>query len=185
MDDISKALLNFGMPMQPFMLADEIGNDVTYKVGKTFEKAYGERMRPAQLMQRMDEAGFLGLKVGKGFYMYRGQHKQLNPEISRLLRDIGRQTGNLAKADILPRFLYGMINEAVRCREEGIIGRDDFLDLCFVMGIGFPPFQGGLIKYAERVGYGEVVTTLKRFAETLGPRFTPCAALEERARLSC
>lgn len=182
MDDISKALLNFGMPMGPFTLADEIGNDVTYKVAMTFEKAYGERMRPAALMQRMSDEGFLGVKVGKGFYLYRGQQRQLNPEISRILRDIGRQTGNLAKEDILPRFLYGMINEAVRCRAEGIIGRDDFLDLCFVMGIGFPPFQGGLIRYAERVGYGHVVNTLKRFAETLGPRFAPCDALLERAR---
>lgn len=180
MDALDKALLDFGMPMGPFALADEIGNDVTYKVGQTFEKAYGERMRPAKLMQVMYEQGLYGHKTGKGFYLYRGKDKQLNPEITKLLCDIGRQNGNLEAIDILPRFLYSMINEAVRCREEGIIGRDDFLDLCLIMGIGFPPFQGGLLRYAERIGYDHIFETLKRFEKELGPRFSPCAALEKR-----
>jgi 3-hydroxyacyl-CoA dehydrogenase/enoyl-CoA hydratase/3-hydroxybutyryl-CoA epimerase len=181
MDTIDQALLAFGMPMGPFVLADEIGNDVTYKVAKTFEAAYGERMRPAELLHLMDEHELYGQKVEKGFYLYRGKQRRLNSDIGKLLSDIGRQTGERDLNEIVPRFLFGMINEALRCREEGIIGRDDFLDLCMIMGIGFPPFQGGLIRYAERVGYDHVLSTLKHFESQLGPRFKPCAELERRA----
>lgn len=181
MDAIDKTLLEFGMPMGPFALADEIGNDVTYKVAQTFEKAYGERMRPARLLQLMNEQGLYGKKTGKGFYIYRGKQRQLNPDVGKLLCTIGRQTGNREPADILPRFLFGMVNEALRCRDEGIIGRDDFLDLCLILGLGFPPFQGGLLRYADRVGYSYVLETLQRFESELGMRFRPCPALTTRA----
>lgn len=182
MDDVEKALLDFGMPMGPFVLADEIGNDVTYKVSQTFEKAYGMRMRPAKLMQLMMEKGLFGHKNGKGFYLYNGEKRTINPEIKKLLRSIGRTQPFLHQDDIVPRFLYGMVNEAARCLQENVVSRADFIDLALITGIGFPPFRGGLLRYADKMGVANVVSTLKRFERELGPRFEPCQLLEQKAR---
>lgn len=171
---LNKALLDFGMPMGPFELADEVGIDVTYKVGEIFEKAYGERMRPAKILGLMVERGLLGKKVGKGFQIYsKGKEPVWNRDIQKLLDSVGRKKSDLPQDMILPRFLYTMINEAARCLEEKIIGRPDYLDMALIMGLGFPPFQGGLLRVADREGIDKVVDTLKKLG------FTPCNLLEK------
>lgn len=177
MDSINKALLAFGMPMDGFELADEVGNDVAYKVAQSFERAYGERMQPAQLLHLMYDKGLLGKKVNKGFYLYNGKSKSPNPEALTLIKSVQKPNAPHPEEDILPRFLYSMINEASRCLEEKVITRADFLDMALIMGIGFPPFQGGLLRYADRVGTPAIVTTLNRFTQTHGPRFTPSKLL--------
>lgn len=178
MEAIAKALLDFGMPMDPFLLADEIGNDVSYKVAKTFEHAYGERMRPAQISQLLAEKQLYGRKNGKGFYLYNGKKTTPNPEIQQLINSLNRKQSNLPTDAILPRFLYSMINEAYRCLDEKIIERPDFLDLCLIMGIGFPPFRnGGLIGYANSIGLPHITKSLKQFEQQFGPRFKPCPFL--------
>lgn len=179
---LAKALLNFGMPMDPFLLADEIGNDITYKVAKTFEYAYGERMRPAKLLQLMAENELYGKKNNQGFYLYQGKKKSWNPKVKELLATLEQPSHSPREEDALPRFLYGMVNEAARCLEEKVIERPDFLDLGLIMGIGFPPFQGGLLRYADRVGLANVVIHLRRFERDYGMRFHPCALLEQKAR---
>lgn len=179
---LNNALLDFGMPMGPFILSDEIGNDVIYKVTLSFEKAYGERMNPAKLLKLMTERELYGKKNGRGFYLYKGKQATQNPEISSLLNSINRFKTDLPKEEILPRFLYSMINEASRCLEEGIISRADFLDLALITGIGFPPFRGGLLCYADKIGVAPIVSTLKQFEKTYGMRFKPSALLEEMAR---
>lgn len=182
METIEKAFLDFGMPMEPFALTDEIGIDVTYKVAKVFEKAYGERMRPAKLMQLMTEQGLFGHKNGKGFYLYEGKKQTVNPAIKQLLKAVGRLQPHPAQEDILPRFLYGMINEAARCLEEKVISRADFLDLSLIMGIGFPPYRGGLLRQADEIGISTVVSTLTLLEQQVGSRFKPCALLEKMAQ---
>lgn len=181
-EELKKQALDYGMPMDPFELADEVGNDVSYKVGKTFESAYGERMRPAKILELMTNKQLYGKKNGKGFYIYKGSKKTVNPEIKDLIQQVGRIKSNLPNEDIIPRFIYGMVNEASRCLEEGIISRPDYLDLGLLMGIGFPPFHGGLLRYADKVGLQNVVGTLKRFENQLGPRFKPSAFLEQKAQ---
>lgn len=179
---IEKALLDFGMPMGPFLLADEIGNDVSYKVAKTFEHAYGERMRPPKLLQLMAEHELYGRKNGKGFYLYKGgKPSGVNPAVNALIKTTAHPKAH-ADQEIIPRFVYGMVNEAARCLEERIISRSDYLDLSLIMGIGFPPFRGGLLRYADKEGVAQIVTTLRRFERELGPRFKPCALLDEKAR---
>ncbi len=90
MDMLKKATLDFGMPMEPFALADEIGIDVIYKVGKTLEQAYGERAHPPKIIQLMFEKNYLGKKNGIGFYIYKGKTSTLNPDISNLLKQVGK-----------------------------------------------------------------------------------------------
>jgi 3-hydroxyacyl-CoA dehydrogenase/enoyl-CoA hydratase/3-hydroxybutyryl-CoA epimerase len=182
METIDKQLLNFGMPMAPFVLADEVGNDVAYKVATQFEKAYGERMHPPMLLSLMNENGLYGKKIGKGFYLYKGEERSLNPAAVDLIHSVQKSNGSINDADILPRFLYGMINEAARCLEEKIVEKAEYLDLALIMGIGFPPFQGGLMAYADRVGAKQIVETLEKFKEKYGMRFEPCKSLIKMAQ---
>lgn len=177
METIERELLKFGMPMAPFVLADEVGNDVAYKVAIQFEKAYGERMHPPMLLSLMNENGLYGKKCGKGFYLYQGEKRNLNPQAVDLIKSVQKGSSNTPEKEILPRFLYGMINEAARCLEEKITEKAEYIDLSLIMGIGFPPFQGGLLAYADRIGSKQIVETLEQFKEKYGLRFEPCKLL--------
>jgi 3-hydroxyacyl-CoA dehydrogenase/enoyl-CoA hydratase/3-hydroxybutyryl-CoA epimerase len=179
---LENEVLDFGMPMGPFELADEVGIDVIYKVSEIFEKAYGERMEPAPLLKLMAEQGLYGKKSGAGFYLYKDKKRLFNPAAQDILSSLNKETKTPDEAEIKPRFLYTMINEAARCLEEKIITRPDYLDLALIMGIGFPPFQGGLLRYADREGIPHIVETLKRFSQTHGSRFTPCSLLVQMAK---
>lgn len=174
-ESLNKATLDFGMPMGPLTLADEVGIDVIYKVALSLEKAYGERMQPNPILKEMVDRGFLGKKVGKGFYLYDKNHIKPNPEAFKLFK----KNQNLPENEILPRFLYVMINEAARCLEEKIVQRPDYLDIALIMGTGFPPFRGGLLRYADTVGVSTIVSTLNEFTSKYGSRFTPSQALHD------
>lgn len=182
METLDKIILGFGMPMAPFVLADEVGIDVMVKVGKVFEDAYGERMRGAKLPQLMYDKEFYGRKNGKGFYLYKGKKMTVNPAVRGLIKAVGRLKAPLHPEDVQARFAYGMINEAARCLEENVIAKPEYLDLSLIMGIGFPPFRGGLLRYADDVGIASVVETLKRFEKEYGVRFKPCELLERMAK---
>ncbi len=180
-ESLNKASNEFGMPLGPLTLADEVGNDVTYKVADVLEKGYGERMHPAKILKLMVDKGLLGKKCGKGFYLYKGDSATINPEAEALIQSVGRKSSNLPEADIIPRFIYVMVNEASRCLEEKIIDRPDYLDMALILGIGFPPFQGGLLRYADKVGVRNVVDKLRALEATHGMRFTPSKLLEKMA----
>lgn len=181
-EELNKVSLDFGMPMGALELADEVGLDVLYKVSDVLEKGYGERMHPSKLVELMVNEGFIGKKSGKGFYIYKGSSKTRNAAVTHLLQLVGRQTLHLPQEDILPRFLYLMINEAARCLEEGIISCPEFLDMALIMGIGFPPYHGGLLRYADRVGTAHVLTTLELLQTKHGMRFMPCKLLQKMGK---
>lgn len=175
-NQLDRMMLNFGYPMGPFALADEVGIDVMYKVNQILEKAYGERMKGPKLLQEMYEKKLLGKKVGKGFYVYEGKKGVFNPEIANLVKTSGSTIPEIEMSD---RVMLGMVNEAARCLEENIIKRPDYLDMALIMGTGFPPFRGGLLKYADGLGIGYVVDHLEQFKQKYGMRFAPCPLLVE------
>lgn len=176
-DTISKKLLDFGMPMDPFLLADEVGNDVAYKVTKSFEKAYGERMKTPRILELMYDAKLYGKKDKRGFYIYDKDNAKINPEIARLNASIGKNKTPPSEEEILPRFTLVMINEAARCLEEGIIKNPAYLDMALIMGIGFPPYRGGLLKYADELGIETIVNQLESLQSKYGERFKPANLL--------
>lgn len=180
-DAIDEAMLQFGMPMGARSLSDEVGIDVIQKVSHIFEKAYGERMHPAKLLDLLVEKGFIGKKKGIGFYTYKGSKKTLNESVEPLIASfkLGKTGG--PKDDILPRFLFSMINEAARCLEEKVVENPAYLDLALVMGIGFPPFQGGLLRYADRIGSENVLKKLNELHARFGMRFEPAKLIKEKA----
>ncbi len=176
---LEKELLTFGMPMSPFVLADEVGNDVSFKVSKVLETAYGSRMKAPDLVQALYDQKLFGKKTGKGFYIWKGKEKSPNPEIKRILAGYPKKFANLSDQDIQDRFILIMLNEAARCLEENVVENPAYLDMALIMGIGFPPFRGGLLRHADKLGIDYVVNRLKHFQETYGSRFTPAPLLLE------
>lgn len=176
---LEKVMLDFGMPMGPFTLADEVGNDVSYKVVHIFEKAYGSRMKGPELLELMEQKKLYGKKVGKGFYLYNGKDRKPNPEIDKLLAQINTPRKSLSEDEMRDRVVFAMINEAARCLEEKVVKSPSELDMALILGLGFPPFRGGLLRYADERGISTVVSQLNKFESLYGARFHPCGLLED------
>jgi len=171
-EHVDKVMYKFGLPMGPFTLADEVGIDVCYKVAKILKDAYGERVKLSELLRVIyEDKKLLGKKAGKGFYIHDGKDKKLNPEVA------GTGANHLPDAEIVDRCILIMVNEAAMCLEEGIIEKPEYLDMAMIMGTGFPPFRGGLCRYADAVGIGAVVARLKEFEARYGARFKPAVLL--------
>lgn len=178
-EGIDRALTRFGMPMGPLRLLDEVGIDVAEKAGKVMAKAYGEDVASPGVSEKLVAAGRLGKKTGKGLYLHRGRKPVPDPEALRLLGIERRR--RVAGAEAVERTIYPMVNEAARCLAQGVVRSAGELDLAMVMGIGFPPFRGGLLRFAEEEGLSKIVEALARLSDRLGPRFAPSAALLEKA----
>jgi len=187
--DVDRVLTGFGMPMGPFTLLDEVGIDVAHKCAVVLAAAYGERMANATLLECMcEDHHLLGKKGGngKGFYLHQGKKQVLNPDLPAIVGD-WREANNISPrqcsdADILDRCLLTMVNEAVRCLDEGIVADPVHLDMAMIMGIGFPPFRGGLLRYADELGAEHIWTRLYELAEKYGDRFKPCERLQQMTR---
>jgi 3-hydroxyacyl-CoA dehydrogenase/enoyl-CoA hydratase/3-hydroxybutyryl-CoA epimerase len=184
---IDRLLEGFGMPMGPLALADEVGLDVGFKAAKVLEAAYGERMRVAMALDRVVTLGGLyGRKSGKGIYLYNNGHRKVNPDIDSLLEDARRAdgitiNGGLSDQQIIDRAVLIMVNEAARCIDEGVVGNVEALDVAMVLGTGFAPFRGGLLRYADARGIAAVHGRLKELAAKYGERFAPAPLIERMA----
>lgn len=182
-EHIDSVLMRFGMPMGAFILLDEIGIDVAGKVAAILRQGLGERVAPSGLLDRLYKEGFYGKKNGKGFYRYEGKKRTgPDPAVRGLLAPANGNARTLPDEEIIDRTVLLMVKEAALCLEEGIVGRPDLLDAALVFGIGFPPFRGGLLRYADERGAREIVEKLDHFAKRLGDRFTPPKSLIEMSR---
>lgn len=167
----------FGMPMGPVELVDQVGIDVGWKVAHVLEESFGERMKVAAILEKAKQKGFLGKKSGKGFYIYGQKSKAVNPEIVS-----GGKNSGVSDEDAEKRMMFVMINEAARCLEEKVVDSAATVDIGMMMGAGFPPFRGGLLRYADSVGAAGIVKDLERFQKTVDTkRFEPCAYLKALA----
>ena len=167
---VDSVVKEFGMPMGPFRLIDEVGIDIAGEVGLILGKAFKDRLKPSTLLTNIRQAGLLGKKGKRGFYLYRNnRRKTVNPSILKILP--GNRQGNAQ--EVIQRMMYLMVNEAARCLEERIISTPHDVDTGMVFGAGFPPFRGGLCKWADDVGLKSIFHTLKNFKDMFGDRFLP------------
>lgn len=184
-EDIDGAMLDWGMPMGPIALTDEVGIDIAVKVAHILGEAFGDRLPPAVEaagQDRMVAAGRLGAKSSRGFYRYQDKKRAApDPEAYALL-GIRPAVDHLDPARLVERMVLPMVNEAARCLEEKIVASAGDLDLAMILGTGFPPFRGGLCRWAESEGLAKIVADLERLAAEVGPRFRPSAALVAAAR---
>ncbi len=174
----------FGMPMGPFRLMDEVGLDVCIKVVKIFAKSLGTRIEVPGLIEPMYNSKRLGKKGGRGFYLYDAKGKELSVDQS-VYADlgIGKPTDPLDEKECLERGVFTMINEAALALiEDRIVNTPEDVDLAMIMGTGFPPFRGGLLKYADSVGTQYVAQELEMYAAKCGPRLKPTQPLLNLAK---
>jgi len=183
-EHLDQVLLDFGMPMGPMELIDEVGVDVGAKVAHILHDAFGARMLPCPMNEKVVKAGRLGKKNGKGIYNYEAEGKKikkvLKPEAYEIL-GVTPKPGVVADEEILERCILPMINEASRCLEEAVVASASEVDLGMIMGTGFPPFRGGLLRYADTLGAKHVVERLKKYQSRFGARYEPAPALMARA----
>lgn len=174
---LDKIMTDFGMPMGPLTLSDEVGLDVGIKVLHILHDGLGERFVPAEIFEKVFEKGLLGKKSGSGFYLHK-QRRIANPEIDKL-----RAAKPLTPEQVheyRDRMLLIMINEAARCLADKIVDDPSAVDAGMILGTGFPPFKAGLLHYADSLGIENVVDLLKMFAEkTKSSRFEPSPFLLE------
>lgn len=183
-DHIDTALVNFGFPVGPIQLLDEVGIDVGTKISPILVQAFGERFAAPSGFDAVLKDDRKGRKNGKGFYLYgqtgKAKKKQVDPAIYRLLNVTpkARQT----EEELARRCVMLMLNEAVRCLDEKVIRNARDGDLGAVFGIGFPPFRGGPFRYIDMSGAENVVKILEQLTQRYGEHFTPCEGLLRRAQ---
>jgi len=203
--EIDDSLSQWGMPMGPLRLIDEIGVDITVDIANTLEKAYGKRDRASKILREMQSAKLLGRKSGAGFYKYEGKSQTENSEIekwrhisavipsevegsrgetskvtqrdpSTLLRSAQDDGGEKAN-----RLMFLMVNESARCLEEKVVASPEDADYGMILGTGFPIWRGGPLRFAENFGIKKVVEEMENLART-NEKYVPCSLLREHAQ---
>ncbi|MEY2577867.1 MAG: 3-hydroxyacyl-CoA dehydrogenase / enoyl-CoA hydratase / 3-hydroxybutyryl-CoA epimerase / enoyl-CoA [Verrucomicrobiota bacterium] len=177
-EEIDGPLLEWGMPMGPLRLIDEIGVDITVDIAATLEKAFGPRDQAPEILQKMYAAKILGRKTGAGFYKYEGKQQSPNEALQEWRQESGEK---FALENITNRLVYLMVNEAARCLEEKVVASPEDADYGMVLGTGFPVYRGGPLRFAESMGLKKVVTDMDGIHSRAGEKFAPCDLLRKHA----
>ncbi|GAD88364.1 fatty acid oxidation complex subunit alpha FadJ [Vibrio halioticoli NBRC 102217] len=178
-EHIDSALLNFGFPVGPITLLDEVGVDIGAKIMPILVSELGERFQGPNLFDVLLNDGRIGRKAGKGFYQYKGKDKKVDKSVYKLLKLTPSRS--IAEEDIALRCVIPLLNEAVRCLDEGIIASARDGDIGAIFGIGFPPFSGGPFRFMDTYGLDKLIEKMRQFELTYGERFEPCQGLIDRA----
>lgn len=179
--NIDEAMLDFGMPMGPLRLLDEVGLDVAHHISVTLAQKFPARLCVPEILDKMLKEACLGKKNGRGFYLHsKGGKAELNTQpdsfrTSNSARVLGRH-------DLQERMVLLMVNEAARCLEEQVVASPEDADFGMVMGTGFAPFRGGPLRYADSEGIEKILTRMRHWVETGATHFEPCALLQAMAR---
>jgi len=179
-ESLDKAMVDFGMPMGPMALLDEVGIDVAAKVAGILTEAFGARMQKSTVVEKLYADGRHGKKNGKGLYVYE-DGKRKGPDTS-VYKVLGIRSPKPAdEKTVVERMVLAMINEASLILHEKIVASAAELDLAMIMGTGFPPFRGGLLRYADALGVPYINSRLDELSSSVGPRFRPNEPLKRLA----
>jgi 3-hydroxyacyl-CoA dehydrogenase / enoyl-CoA hydratase / 3-hydroxybutyryl-CoA epimerase len=195
---MDRALVEWGMPMGPLRLIDEVGVDITIDIGNTLKRAYGQRDHVSTVLLWLRDQQMLGRKTGAGFYQYQGKSQTPNDSLVKWRRGLhGEPEGaegpnippdgdrdprlQLNEEQLTHRLIFLMVNEAARCVEERVVDSPEDADYGMILGTGFAPFRGGPLRFAEHFGLKRIVEELERLTRTEA-KFTPCEILKKHAR---
>jgi 3-hydroxyacyl-CoA dehydrogenase/enoyl-CoA hydratase/3-hydroxybutyryl-CoA epimerase len=175
------AMTEFGFPVGPVALLDEIGLDVVQESSLALHEAFGERMKPLAGVARMVNEGRLGRKSGRGLFQYRrGKKHRVDASAYELIGV--RECPPTSAENITRRLVYSMLNEAARAVDEGVVRSPRDGDLGAIYGVGFPPFRGGPLRYLDHIGAANALATLEALTESYGDRFTPTPRITQMAK---
>nr|KAJ0201094.1 hypothetical protein LSAT_V11C600334630 [Lactuca sativa] len=189
---VDKAITKFGMPMGPFRLCDLVGFGVAVATGSQFVFNFPERTYKSMLIPLMQEDKRAGETTRKGFYVYNDKRKASpDPEIKKYIDKAREMTGvsidpkleKISEKDIIEMIFFPVVNEACRVYAEGIAVKAADLDIAGVMGMGFPPYRGGIMFWGDKLGSKYVYSRLEEWSKLYGEFFKPCAYLAQRAAL--
>jgi 3-hydroxyacyl-CoA dehydrogenase/enoyl-CoA hydratase/3-hydroxybutyryl-CoA epimerase len=188
-DVIDEAMVDWGFPVGPLMLLDEVGIDVAAHVGGVMVEAFGDRVVPPRAIGTVMTDDRKGRKNEKGFYLYgdlakrAGHGKHVDPTIYRALGlEKPRGKGSISIDDIQMRCALQFVNEALYCKGEGILRSARDGDVGAIFGLGFPPFRGGPFRLVDTMGISAVLRRMRQYEETHGKRFTPAPLLVQMAQ---
>ncbi len=178
--DLDEAMLDFGMPMGPMRLLDEVGLDVALHVAETLAKSFSERLRVPESIREMVKAGLLGRKSGCGYYQH-GKAKEPvpNPQAAAFVR--GDKARALSRETLQERMVLLMVNEAARCLEEQVVTDPADVDFAMIMGTGFAPFHGGPLRYTDALSAARLAGVMNHHVASGTAHLAPCALLAEMA----
>jgi 3-hydroxyacyl-CoA dehydrogenase/enoyl-CoA hydratase/3-hydroxybutyryl-CoA epimerase len=197
-EKIDHVLVQWGMPMGPLRLIDEIGVDITVDIGNTLERAYGMRDHVSTVLLWLRDKQMLGRKAAAGFYKYEGKTQAPNDSLMEWRRGLhGEPEGaegpnippdwhrdprlRLNADELIQRLIFLMVNEAARCVEEKVVDSAEDADYGMILGTGFAPFRGGPLRFAEHFGLKKIVEEMERLSRS-EEKFIPCEILKKHAR---
>jgi 3-hydroxyacyl-CoA dehydrogenase/enoyl-CoA hydratase/3-hydroxybutyryl-CoA epimerase len=178
--ELDKALVDFGFPVGPITLLDEVGVDVAAKVAKIMHHAFGDRLGPPDVLEKIVADGRLGRKGKKGFYTYDEKKKRVDESAYSLL-PYGAQRRHFDPKEMAERCTLQMVNEAIRCLGENILRSPRDGDIGAIFGLGFPAYLGGPFRYADVLSPGALLERLEHWHRELGNRFDPAPRLRDLA----
>jgi 3-hydroxyacyl-CoA dehydrogenase/enoyl-CoA hydratase/3-hydroxybutyryl-CoA epimerase len=181
---IDEAMLEFGMVMGPLRVLDEIGLDVALDIARNLEQHFGEASSPPEALQQMVREGRLGRKTGQGFFTHGA------PDVAKAATaasaappraSTAQATATLSQEELQQRMVFPMLNEGAGCVQEAVVEEPDDVDFAMVLGVGFPAFRGGPLRYADSLGAAQLVQAMEKLAAQAGARFAPCVLLRSFA----
>jgi 3-hydroxyacyl-CoA dehydrogenase/enoyl-CoA hydratase/3-hydroxybutyryl-CoA epimerase/enoyl-CoA isomerase len=183
MEAMDRAATKFGMPMGPIALSDMVGLGTACYAGKLLAAAYSDRAVTSPILEEMLKIGGAEHKSALRFWTSKGKGGKSEPNPAVLSIIAKHKTGDrtMDEAEITDRLFFPMLLEATRVLEEGIVREPGDVDMGLILGIGFPPFRGGILRWCDTVGAGNIVERLNRFA-SLGKRYEPTESLLKLAR---
>lgn len=180
MEDIDEAMVSWGFPVGPITLFDEVGLDVAAKSGQILADAFPDQTRTTTVVQKLLADDRKGRKNGRGFYRFEDGRKEGPDEsVYRLIGSPARK--KLPPEEIVERLVFGMLNEAVRTLEDGVLRSPSDGDVGAVFGFGFPPFRGGPFWYIDTISPALLVDRLRTLEASYGSRYAPAPLLVEMA----
>ncbi len=172
-EEIDHAAVQFGLPMGPFTLVDNLGLDVCFDVVQVLLNSYGSRMKPADIWLKFHNAKRFGRKTGGGFYNY--ENASL-PDAAKLISEAQSASPKKKTKFSIERIVYPMVNEASLCVEENVASAAD-IDMAMLAGVGFAQEKAGILHYADAVGLDSTLKTLEALCKEHGERFWPAPRL--------
>jgi 3-hydroxyacyl-CoA dehydrogenase len=186
-DEVDRALVDFGMAMGPLAVGDLAGLDVGWRIRKEYHHLVPPGTRQPLVADQLCEQGRYGQKTGAGWYRYAsGSRDPLpDPDVERLIADSARAAGIERRAidarEIVERTIYALVNEGARILEEGFASRAVDIDIIYINGYGFPAHCGGPMWYADTVGLPTVVERIRHFETQHGSAWKPPELLSQLA----
>jgi 3-hydroxyacyl-CoA dehydrogenase len=190
-EHIDKVIFDFGLPMGPFTMGDMAGLDIGYFVREGRRDKIAHDPSYCIVADRLVEKGRVGLKSGRGGYLYEpGQRKPIpDPEVLEIAKVEAQRLGipqrEISDQEILERCIFPLINEGALILEEGIAAKSSDIDVIYVYGYGFPVHRGGPMQYADEIGLKKIYDAMCKYRDELGEHginwFEPAPLLKELA----